>query len=92
MICADFDTFLLALPPPISMKGTYPPHISWCALPTHNIFLLFITEPTADAVEEMTPNQDMRHHLWFGDVAFALGLSALKPHAMVWAKAARCHG
>ena len=55
MICADFDTFLLAITPP--SPSIYPPNVSWCALPTRNIFLLSITEPTADAVEEMTPNQ-----------------------------------
>jgi hypothetical protein len=32
------------------------------------------------------------HHPWCGDDAYALGLGVLKPHAMVWAKAARRHG
>ena len=55
MLFANFGTFILALTPP--SPSIYPPNVSWCALPTHNIFLLSITEPTSDAVEEMTPNQ-----------------------------------
>jgi hypothetical protein len=55
LIQASFDTFLLAIIPP--SPSIYPPNVSWCALPTRDIVLLSITAPTADAVDEMTPNQ-----------------------------------
>ena len=76
MICADFDTFLLAIIPP--SPSIYHPNVSWCALPTRNIVLLSITEPTADAVDEMTPNQAHESSPWCGDDTYPLGLGVLK--------------
>ena len=76
MICADFDTFLLAIIPP--SPSIHPPNISWCALPTLNIFLLSITEPTADAVDEMAPNQAHES----SPIAHGVGIT---PMHLVWA-------
>jgi hypothetical protein len=41
---------------------------------------------------ELDQTKRMGHRPWCGDDAYALGLGVLKRHAMIWAKAARCHG
>jgi hypothetical protein len=41
---------------------------------------------------EWYQTKSKHYHPWCGDDAYALGLGDLKPHAMVWAKAAWRHG
>jgi hypothetical protein len=66
--------------------GNHPQHHQYLNC---NIFLLCVMDRPTRAVKQ---TKCMGHCPWCGDDAYALGLGVLKQHAMIWAKAAQCHG
>ena len=90
ILSANFGTFILALNPPSS--SIYPPHIYYCALQARNIVCPQLRSQLLVLWREWYQTKHTHHRPWCGDGVDALGLGILKPHAMVGAKAASCHG
>ena len=69
--------------PKMSLGAHFQPITFFCSLLRCQLLVL---------PREWYQTKRKHHHPWCGDDAYALGLGDLKPHAMVWAKAAWHHG
>jgi hypothetical protein len=82
----DSDAFLS--PHPTPFLSIHPQITPYCACHTnHNKTLCGVVVVLTNPMD-CTQTKRMRHLQWCVDDAYALGWSALMPHAAVWAKAA----